>query len=272
MSEEEKAFWHCYWPLSPPPEDRASVKLLASAPMSVSDGVVAQVCLMGREKTVDAILLAVPSSFMKLEEFQRLGGRVQSEMFAALSILYSGTVRFISLGNDQRFSIGYFSDDELPTGIPAHIELPSPPPPNWDLKSVYNLFLGAEQHADAVAALSEALRDEIPRHYRFLSLCRALELLEKDAPARRAWIEQYEPRFRELDVDLRHLKNYLPDLRSRCSHGVGTGGHHGITGVNSGGVADEVFGLMLDIVLDKLGERTGMKLGRSPMSGAEDSN
>lgn len=262
QDDEGKPYWHCFWPLLPPPPDRTAIKLLASVEMASDEGWRWHACLMGRQDTIDVLAVSVPADFMRREdEFQALAGGALNRLFGAASVIYSSHIKLISMREDGFLSFGCFSDDQLPRSYPIEITLPQPwPLRNWDLASILNLMAHTADHGDALAALSEAMRADIPRHYRFLALYRALELLIPDKPTLTAWLDRYEEAFRALAMDPKLFRNFAPQLRARCAHGAGIGRERAIFGVISSEVAPEVFDLLLEAVLDKLAEIAGFRL------------
>lgn len=258
--EEDKPFWHCFWPLSPPPPDHKEVRLLASAKVASEHGWDWHICLLGRETIIDVLGVSVPASFMRSgQPYHDLVGGALNRAFAAASLVYSPTIRLLSLGDEQFMSLGMFSDNELPKAYGVQITMPAPSRPNWDPTSLLTFAAHTEIPADAVGALSEATRGDIPRHYRFLALCRALELLIPADRQRSNWLERYEDEFRALEIDPKRFRNYVPQLRNRCAHGL-VGQERAIFGVASSGVPTEVFNLLMKAVVDRLSELSGERI------------
>lgn len=260
-SVEEKAWWHCFWPLSPPPPDSKDVRLLAAVEHKHENGWAWHTYLMGWEGVIDALGVSVPSWFMKTgEPYNHLVGDTLNRMLAAASITYSARVRPVTVGDEKFLSVGYFSDEPVPTRYIIGIQIPDELPHNWDLRSLLTMTAETARYTDAVAALSEAMRLEIPRHYRFLALYRALELLIPGKQKRSSWLERYDALFSTLNLDTKSFRNYVPQLRARCAHGADIGRERGIFGIISSGVPPEAFDLLLQAVLEKLSELTGMTM------------
>lgn len=257
---EEKPYWHCFWPLSPPPADHREVKLLESMKMLSKHGWDWHIALLGRGKVIDVLGVSVPADFMRTgQPYLELVGGALSRIFAAVSLVYSSEAKLLSLGDENVLSVGMYSDHELPLAYPLEITLPQRELPNWDVHSLLTFAAHEELPADAVSALSEALRLDIPRHYRLLSLCRALELLIPNDRERSQWLDAYEDEFRALNVDLKRFRNYLPQLRNRCAHGQ-VSREPPIFGIVSGGVPIEVFDLIMKAVIAKLNETSGLQI------------
>lgn len=259
---EEKAFWHAMWPLSPPPPRTEDVKLLASAQFEATEGWTWRIFLMGRPgSAVDVIGASFPTEVMKSgERFQRYAGDALNRAFSALSSVVSSETRLLEVSSGQYFSFGMYSDAELPQTYGIHIQMPSREV-NWDLHSVMRFVSTETISTEFLSVLSEATHEAIPRHYRFLSLCRALELLIPADRERSQWLENYERDFRALDVDLKRFRNYVPELRNRCAHGkAGTRtaffGHVG----PSKAVPTSVFNLLMRAVIDKVAEVSAVQL------------
>lgn len=216
----------------------------------------------GEPGHIDVLGVSVPSWFMRSEEpYHRLVSDALSRLLAAASISYSTQVRPVLAGDDGDFiSVGYFSAEPVPSAYGIGITLPEGLPHRWDLNGLLTLAAQTAEHSDALAALREAMRPEIPRHYRFLALYRALELLIVDKKKRSKWLDRYENEIRRLDLDPQAFRNYAPRMRARCAHGADIGRERGIFGIVSGGVPREPFDLLLQAVLDRLGELTNMKM------------
>ncbi len=257
---EEKPYWHCFWPLSPPPADHREVKLLASMKMTSKYGWDWHIGLLGRGKVIDVLGVSVPADFMRTgRPYQELVSGALGRTFAAVSLVYSAETKLLTFDGENVISAGMYSDQELPQLYPLEITLPQPSLPNWDLQSLLIFAAHDELPAAAVSALSEALRLDIPRHYRLLSLCRALELLIPNDRERSQWLDAYEDEFRALNVDLKRFRNYLPQLRNRCAHGQ-VSREPPIFGIVSGGVPTGVFDLLTKAVIAKLNETSGLQI------------
>lgn len=259
-NDQDKPFWHCFWPLSPPPPDHLQVKLLAAVRVKSPHGWDWHISLMGRDNIIDVLAVSVPAHFMLTgTPYQDLVGEALSRTFAAVSMIYSADVKLLSLDGEGCVSAGMYSDEELPKLYPLQITLPQPDPPILNIESLFTFAAHEELQADAVCALSEALRSGIPRHYRFLSLCRALELLVPNARRRSEWLERYEGEFRALNIDPKLFRNYIPQLRARCAHGQ-ISQERAIFGIQTGAVPLAVFDLLMKAVIDRLNETPGVHI------------
>lgn len=257
---ERKEFWHALWPLSPPPPDNKAVQLLASAEMTATEGWRWHIFLLGRPGVIDVIGASFPAYVMLSgEPFHHYASEALNRAFAAASMVYSSDIKLLELSAGKYISLGQYSDDELPQGYGVHIQMPEFEP-NWDLASLLHLATAEGISTEILSVLSEATDTAIPRHYRFLSLCRALELLVSTARDRTAWLERYEADFRALNVDPKRLRNFIPELRNRCAHGT-AGEQRAIFGriersvaVATHGVPTTMFNLMMRLVIEKLCE------------------
>ena len=268
-STEEKAFWHVLWPLFPPPPNRAEVKLLVSAEMLEDDGFRWHAFFMGRSNKIDAIGASVPTWFMKSDNlYHEFASKALNRLFAAMSMMNSFDARLLDLSTGHYLSIGIYSDDELPSAYPLHIEIP-PQSANWDFYTIFKLVGQDDISDELLGALSEATHESIPRHYRFLALCRALELLLPDPRALSDWLNKYEEEFRALDIDRKKFRNCVAELRNRCAHGQ-AGGKLALFGtierhvtLMSHGVPTCVFNLLMKATIELLNEHSSLKL-RAP--------
>jgi len=125
---------------------------------------------------------------------------------------------------DGFFNLMYQSDDPEPS-YQILMRLVRDPNYRLDINNLCGVYVAIcnKQLAPIAALLAEGQVPSIPPHYRVLSLIRGLELLYEDERERNLALEAFEDHFAGLQISAAKFVNALPQLRTRCAHGISRG-------------------------------------------------
>lgn len=228
-------FDHHFLPLSPPVprEHLTCVRKLAEAGYSTRSGHVLKICLLGRAHTVDVISVSIPESAPQ-ETREKWLREIFEHLLTILRLCYSADVCPIYI-RDGWISCMNQTDDDYPQ-YGAAIDLKVNSDHVVDAPSIMNAFVGTSDQPTAVvlALIAESIVPNIPPHYQVLSAIRALEFLFPVGTERAAWLDRYQEDFVATGASPRQFRNALPELRTRCAHGLSRGGALPLTGLGFG--------------------------------------
>lgn len=268
MLEEPKEYWHVFLPLMPlaSAEEQKDIRRVTERTVRTKDELELWVCLMGCSERLDAIAI----SYRHNDEEKCLPwvSRLFDHAYASLVMAYNPLIR--ALYTPEGFlTFGRFSDDKLPKKWDVVIGWNEPLGNSGiNPQKVFDLMFSTIGQREAIGALSEANRPYIPKHYRFLSLVRSLELLIPDKKDRREWLERYDGKFQEASKTAKKFQNFVEELRNRCAHGVGTGTPDPIISLGMNGSPDmnAAFDTLIQAVTEKIVEYGAVQFEITPKS------
>jgi hypothetical protein len=254
---------HHFLPLSPPiPADKArDMEPLQSIPFECKDGIVLTIWLLGRKHTIDVIAISVPPKGIGVDRSRALH-QAFDHILATLRLCYDQTAdvirigdHFISLMNQTESSTPIYEFPITPTFNEDHVV---------DVGNVARVFCqtGTKEIAPLISLLGEGQFPQIPPHYRFLSLYRALEVIfgaDNKALAARLNVESHQ--FVGLIRDGQSVGGAMAELRNRCAHGKSRGDYIPLSGLlyEEKGI-HQIVAIMRRVVADEVTKRYGLTM------------
>ncbi len=263
MTDEDrpKEYWHALLPLSPTKSEHQGIgETLAHIEVQLREGGKAHLCLLGHHGHVNSIAVAHRSD-LDPEISRRAVSKLFEHAFAVLSLTYSNQIDVIHTAEGY-VTMGYYSETEIPGEVGVQIRPPDfAPNEQFSPQNVMNVLAESSAHRAALCALSESQRPSTPRHYRFLSLVRALELMVPLQNDRDDWLDRYQLQFAATGVSGMLFRNYVPRLRNRCAHGVGRGTEDPIVsiGLEHGEPVAATFKVLEKATFDKMFDLTTLR-------------
>lgn len=174
--------------------------------------------LFGRPDQLRMFRIGVPDVMeqQESEEDLRMIQLLKEHMAAILRLTYDKDIRLASrtVWAYQSPTAPYrFNLDIEPVFI-SH-------PVNYD--NIRNSFVSGFPLRHEVKLLTDALDENIPLQYRFLSLYKLLELRFKSEGQWRSdeyetFLKEFSDEWQALKISPRTLRNYIEDVRDRCAH------------------------------------------------------
>ncbi|WP_442782884.1 hypothetical protein [Collimonas fungivorans] len=254
-------YFHHFLPLSPPVslEELENIRCLQEIAFETRTRDKLMIRLLGRPHTIDVIAVTVPYS-APIDQRGKWIEQIGNHMISTLRLTYDATADVVRNG-DGFLNLCTETDDSQPT-YTAAIKLQCNDNHIVNVQNVASFFcdtLGAAK-APIISLLAEAQTPAIPTHYKVLSLIRALEVLFPIEQERFAWLDRYESQFAAIEISRRCFRNALPELRTKCAHGVSRGG--------SGPLVAQAYGelqgmpllltLLRTVVADRVKEQHGV--------------
>lgn len=250
-------FEHHFLPLAPPVagEELPRVKKLEEANYITKCGHTLKVCLLGRSHTIDVISVSIPEGAPQDRRGKWIR-EIMEHMLTVLRLCYMPNVDVIRVSADGWINLMNQTDGEDPK-YPAEINVKLNTDYTVNTRNIMGVFAETSRPAIAIplALMAEGGVPSIPLHYQVLSLVRALEFLFPDKDKREERLERYQADFASIGASKRAFRNALPELRTRCAHGVSRGGALPLTGL---GFNEEklraVLGLLRRVATDAVRE------------------
>ncbi len=252
-----------FLPLAPPiPTDNISdIKPLQSIPFECNDGVVLTIWLLGRTHTIDAIAISIPPEGVGVDRSKALHQGFE-HMLATLRLCYDSATDvirhgdgFLNLMNQTGSATPVYAFPIASTINENHVV---------DVGNVARVFCQTwtKDTALLISLLGEGQFPQIPPHYRFLSLYRALEVMfgeDKKALASRLNREAHQ--FAGLVRAGQKADGAMAELRSRCAHGKSRGSFVPLSGLlyEEKGI-HQIVAIMRRIVADEITQRHGLTM------------
>src|SRR5262245_20908123 len=219
-------FDHHFLPLAPPVprEELPHVKKLEEASYITKCGHTLKVCLLGRPHTIDVISVSIPEEAPQ-DQREKWIRQIMDHMLTVLRLCYTHNVDVIRVSPDGWINLMNQTDEEDPK-YPAVIGERLNTDYTVNTRNIMAVFAetGRPAMAIALALIAESVVPSIPPHYQVLSLVRALEFLFPNGNERKERLELYQADFASIGASKRRFCNALPELRTRCAHGVSRGG------------------------------------------------
>ncbi|TXN27403.1 hypothetical protein [Methylobacterium sp. WL19] len=211
---------HYYLPLSPmkTPEEYSNGVAISNINCKTPDGDDLVVRLQGFETRIDVII--VSGLYEHRDRTDVYVNHLTEHMLTILKLDYRSDADVI-WQNDGFLSIAARSDDEwLPFNFIKSTEYDKPKSINSEnIASIFSESLDPKQ-SDALSLLAESLIPNMPNHYKFLSLYRALELLRKNKKQQATLLDAYQKKFSEINTGkIKQIKVAFPAIRNICAHG-----------------------------------------------------
>ena len=259
--EEPKEYWHLFLPITPlkAADESDKSRRLTETTINIDDRYTLWMSYIGRDKRIDAIVISY--RYCDKHAVEPHVRQAFDHAFAVL-VLALGEQIGVVHAMDDLMMIGSFSDERWPSEFPFGITInPSSEIIEPKARQAAAMFSTTIGYRAAVGALSEAHTLSIPKHYRFLSLVRALELLFPLERERKSWLDRYQLPFEVAANTTREFKGYVLELRKRCAHGVGRGTSDPIVslGMAGGSEVQAAFNTLMQAVSDRIVEVGGIQ-------------
>ena len=254
---------HHFLPLAPPiPADKINdLRPLQSIPFECKDGVALTIWLLGRKHTIDVIAISIPPEGIGVDRSKVLHQGFE-HMLATLRLCYDTSTDVIRNGDGF---INLMNQTESPTPL---YQFPITPTidDNYvvDVENVARFFCQTATKAIAplISLIGEGQFPQIPPHYRFLSLYRALEIVfagDRKAIASRLNAESHQ--FAGSIRNGQTADGALAELRNRCAHGQSRGSFIPLSGLlyEEKGI-HQIVAVMRRIVADEMTKRYGLTM------------
>lgn len=220
-------FDHHFLPLSPPPSSRAELDALEIVwscivylPNSAQP-----VCVrfLGNQHFIQVIAVTVPEAERANEHLQEWFKQIFETSIAALRLSVQPQATPIYLSNGFVTAVTQTADPEPIYGLIMDVVQNSEYRLNNEhLGGVFEALF-CKPFSSAAALFAESQLNHLPVHYRVLSLVRTLECLYPTPSDRNAALESFEAEFASLKISKRKFVGALPEIRTRCAHGVSNG-------------------------------------------------
>jgi hypothetical protein len=254
---------HHFLPLAPPtPIDKiAEIEPLQSIPFICKDEVVLTIWLLGRKHAIDAIAISIPPEGTGVDRSTELHQGFE-HMLATLRLSYdiaADVVRsgdgFVNMMNRTEYSIPVYEFPIIPTIDETKVV---------DVGNVARVFCqtGTREIAPLMSLLGEGQFPQIPPHYRFLSLYRALEVISgNDKKAMADRLNSEANQFVGLIRPGQKADGAMAELRNRCAHGKSRGAFVPLSGLlyEERGI-HQVVAIMRRIVANEMAQRYGLTI------------
>ncbi|WP_155935113.1 hypothetical protein [Methylobacterium sp. 10] len=211
---------HHYLPLNPikQPEDYAAGTIISSIECNTDNGCKFSLKLQGSKNRIDVIIAT--GLYEEREKTSVFINHAIEHMLTVLKLDYSPDAD-VAWSDDGFMSMVARSDNENQLFDP--FKTVNPPPINeFDLNNINMLFAETvdPKQADVLALLAESIVPNVPNHYKFLSLYRAMELLTPNIKLREAILDKYQEDFVTINTGAIPLfRKAIPAIRDRCAHG-----------------------------------------------------
>ena len=256
-------YFHHFLPLSPPvpQEELEEIQCLREIRYETKAGDALMIRLLGRQHSIDVIAITIPDS-APTDKRDKWIEQIGNHMLAILRVTYDASADVVRNG-DGFINLCTETDNPQPD---YKVVITSQVNKNYavNTKNVAAIFCEtmSSTQATILSLLAEAQIPSVPTHYKILSLIRALEILFPSEQERFAWLDRYEDKFAALKISNKRFRNALPELRTRCAHGVSRGDVVPLVGQAYGEVREILLLLKLlrQVVADRANEIYGLGL------------
>lgn len=260
------AFEHHFLPLDPPVSDESykDLQTLGEVGYLTHSGFTLPVRYLGMHEQVRVIAVTIPAAAVGHDDQKKWMTQIIEGSIAALRL--GGDPRAIPIYTELGFiNLMYESDDSDPLYQVKIIPVVNP---NYKLNifNVMGIFssIYSRELLAILSLLGEAQVPSIPIHYKTLSLIRAIELIHPEKKDYNRALSKFDKTFAELAVSSSKLREFLPQLRTRCAHGRSRGRKNPEPFIGLGYNAEiliTVKRLLQTIVLQCLLDKYGLKSG-----------
>lgn len=213
-----------YWfvePLKSRYKDNGSLEPAFSIPVEAQFRKCKLTLFCDSEGQPDFIRLKIPG--FAGEELQEFGQEhveilqsVKEHLLSILRLMYDSKTEI------ARYAMWGFPEDGKPYSNGISIQELQGQRPAFPSTEVHNAFVGTWGKRTEIKLLADALDEQIPLQYRYLSLYR---ILENNFKKHRTWrkgeletfLAQFSDKFDEMGISI-PLINYIHSLRDRCAH------------------------------------------------------
>ncbi len=176
--------------------------------------------LIGRPYQIYVISVSMPNELTTAEK-TRVNEQIVNHMIAVLKMAdpFTDVIRY----KDGFINLAKETDNER-ENIGAIIK--ASPGYGFGIEIMKEVFIQTYNKVKAplLALLAESVNPSIPVHYKILTHIRLLEILYPDVMVRMALLNQYENKFKDVGVSERLFRNAIAEIRTRCAHGISSGG------------------------------------------------